>query len=72
MGGRGERRRTLDPVFNVLDILVRVLQILLHVVLVRVEEVGFGGAAFVDRHAPRAVLDSGRDISREGILFQIS
>jgi hypothetical protein len=41
--------RTFGPVDDVLDVCVRVIQILLYPVLVGVEEAGFRGAALVDR-----------------------
>lgn len=66
-----EMRRTLDPVFDVLDVLVRVLQVLLHVCAVGVEEVGFRRAAGLHGHGPGAVLDSGRDVALKRILPSI-
>lgn len=58
---------TLGPVFDMLDVLVRVLKILQDVLRVRVEERRLRSAALLDRHAPRSVLDAGGDVSGESI-----
>ena len=68
--GRG--RRTLDPVFNVLDILSGVLQILLYGGSVGVQEVGFRRPAWLHGHSPGAVLDSSSEVALKGILQLVS
>ena len=68
MGGQ----HTLCPILDVLDILVRVIEVLLHEVLVRVEEARFWSSALLDGHAPRTVLDTSSDVTGKGILCHIS
>jgi hypothetical protein len=61
--------RTFDPVFDVLDVFGRVVEVLKHVLRIRVEEAGARSLALLDGHGPGSVLDSGGDVAGKGILL---
>jgi len=56
-----------DPLLDVLDVLVGVLELLVVGFIVRVEPVDRGWLAFFERHAPASVLDPGSEVAWEGI-----
>jgi hypothetical protein len=64
---KGRWGRTLGPVDDMLNVLLAVLEFREKLLLVRVQEVGLGRAAFVKGHGPAAVLDAGRDVAGEGV-----
>lgn len=68
----GLGQRTLDPIFNVFDILTRILEIIQHMLRVRVQEARFGCSALVGRQSPRAMLDSSGNVPGQGILKAVS
>lgn len=52
-----------------LDIFSGVLEILEHVLRVRVEKAGTGCLALLEGHGPGAVLDTGGEIAGKGVLL---
>ena len=58
---------SLYPLLNMLDILLTILEILVHILRVAVQEIDFRRTTGVNRHRPRAVLDTGSQVSGERI-----
>ena len=66
--GEGEGGHTLHPILHMLDILLGILQILQHMLRIRVEEARLRRLARFDRHGPAAVLDSSCEVAFECVL----
>jgi hypothetical protein len=57
----------LNPLFNLFDVFLTILKILMHSSLIRIQEADFRSLAGFHRHAPGAVLDACCEIAREGV-----
>lgn len=59
---------SLDPIFDMLNVLSRIMKILLDGVLVGAEVARLWGSTCLDWHTPRTVLDTCREIAWQGVL----
>ena len=63
----GGLNMALNPLFNRLDILPAVLEIVINALAAAVEETGLGWLSRINRQGPTSVLDIGRNVAWEGI-----
>ena len=64
---RKEWELTLSPVNHVLDIFLRVVQVTVDLLLIRVQPARLGRLALLQRHGPAAMLNARRDVPGQGV-----
>jgi hypothetical protein len=71
MESEGERGKlTLSPVLNMLDILLRVVQVFKHLLAITTQPVRLRRTTLLHRAGPTSVLDTGGKVTREGICVR--
>ena len=66
--GKVRGRRTLHPVLNMLNILLRILKVLQHMLRVRIQPTRLRRLARLHRHGPATMLNTSRKIPFKRIL----